>query len=149
MSRVKPRKKLEIGNFYVKDIVFGGKTSFKNGILTVNKEEAIACVDPDGALKNIELYIIRPGDSVRVMPAKAAVEPRFRPDGRSTFPGFTGPIASCGDGVLYAMKGMSVICCGKYGISSDGLIDMSGPAAEQYRCRATWHVHPKFVRHTV
>jgi len=127
---VKPKKKLEIGNFHVKDIIFGEKTSFQKGVLTVNKEEAIASVDPDGVLKNIELYIIRPGDSIRVMPAKAAVEPRFRPDGRSIFPGFTGPITSCGDGVLYAMKGMSVIYCGKYGISSDGVIDMSGPAAE-------------------
>ncbi len=123
-------KKLEIGNFYVKDIVFGEKTAFKNGVLTVNKEEAMASVDPDGVLKNIELYIVRPGDSTRILPCKSAIEPRFRPDGRCTFPGFTGPVSSCGDGVIYAMKGMSVICCGKYAISSDGLIDMSGPAAE-------------------
>jgi glycine reductase len=114
VKSVRPIKKLEIGNFHVKDIIFGEKTSFKSGVLTVNKEEAIACTDPDGVLKNIELYIIRPGDSVRVMPVKAAVEPRFRPDGRSIFPGFTGPISSCGDGALYAMKDMSVLCCGKY-----------------------------------
>ena len=123
-------KKLEIGNFYVKDIVFGDRTSFQDGILTVDREEAMTCVDPDGTLKNISLHIIRPGDRTRVMPVKAAVEPRFRPDGRAVFPGFTGPVARCGEGVLYAMKGMTVLCCGKYAISSDGLIDMSGPAAE-------------------
>lgn len=124
-------KKLEIGNFHVKDIVFGEKTSFHGGVLTVNKEEALACVDPDGALKNLELYIVHPGDSTRILPVKAAVEPRYRPDGRAIFPGFTGPVARCGEGVLYAMKDMTVLLCGKYAISSDGLIDMSGPAAKQ------------------
>ena len=125
-----PAKKLRIGNFHVKDIVFGEKTSFKNGVLTVNKEEAIACLDPNNELKNIQLHIVRPGDSTRILPCKVAVEPRFRPDGRSTFPGLIGPIASCGDGDLYAMKGTSVISCGKYAQSSDGMLDMSGPGAE-------------------
>ena len=120
---------LKLGNFHVKDIVFGGRTAFSNGVLTVNKEEAIALLNADGRLKNVELYVVRPGDSVRLVPAKAAVEPRFRPDGRCTFPGYTGPVSGCGDGELYAMKGMSVICCGKYGNMVDGLVDMSGPAA--------------------
>lgn len=123
-------KKLRIGNFHVKDIVFGDKTSFDKGVLTVNKEEAIACLDPNMELKNIQLHIVRPGDSTRVLPCKVAVEPRFRPDGRSTFPGLIGPIARCGDGDLYAMKGTSVISCGKYAMSSDGMLDMSGPGAE-------------------
>lgn len=122
-------KKLEIGNFHVKDIRFGDQTSFKDGVLTVNKEEAIACLDPEGKLKNIDLYIVRPGDRTRLLPAKAAVEPRFRPDGRCTFPGYTGPVERCGHGKLYALKDMSVICCGKYGNMVDGLVDMSGPAA--------------------
>ena len=33
--------KLEIGNFYVRDIVFGNELSLKDGVLTVNKEEAL------------------------------------------------------------------------------------------------------------
>ena len=123
-------KKLKIGNFYVKDIVFGDKTSFKNGVLTVNREEAIACIDPNRELKNIQLHIVRPGDRTRILPCKVAVEPRFRPDGRSTFPGLTGPRVSCGDGDLYAMKGTSVISCGKYAQAADGMLDMSGPGAK-------------------
>ncbi len=122
-------KKLEIGKFYVKDIKFGDKTCFKDQVLTVNKEEAIEYLNPDGKLTNIELFVVRPGDSVRLVPAKAAVEPRFRPDGRCSFPGYTGPIEDCGNGKLYAMKNMSVISCGKYGNMVDGLLDMSGPAA--------------------
>jgi glycine reductase len=127
---MKPTKKLRIGNFHVKEIVFGEKTSFKNGVLTVNKEEAIAYLDPDKELKNIQLHIVHPGDKTRVLPTKSSVEPRFRPDGRAIFPGLTGNLANCGDGDLYAMKGISVISCGKYGNSGDGMLDMSGPGAQ-------------------
>ena len=123
-------KQLKIGNFFVKDIRFGEKTAFCDGILTVNKQEAIEFLNPEGKLKNIELYIVRPGDSVRIVPAKAAVEPRFRPDGRAVFPGYTGEMAGAGDGMVYALKGMSVISCGKYSSMVDGMIDMSGPAAK-------------------
>lgn len=123
-------KKLEIGNFYVKDIVFGEKTAFQNGVLTVNQEEAIAYLDPDGKLTNIQLSVVHPGERVRIVPAKAAVEPRFRPDGRAVFPGYTGPMEPAGNGVVYAMKGMSVIASGKYSSMVDGMIDMAGPAAE-------------------
>ncbi len=30
--------RLEIGNFYVKDIVFGNERSLKDGVFTINKE---------------------------------------------------------------------------------------------------------------
>ena len=70
-------KKLEIGNFLVRDIVFGEKTAYEGGILTVNREEATKAINPLGKLKNIELHIVHPGDSVRICPVKGAVEPRF------------------------------------------------------------------------
>lgn len=57
-------KKLEIGNFLVRDIVFGEKTAYEGGILTVNREEATKAINPLGKLKNIELHIVHPGDSV-------------------------------------------------------------------------------------
>lgn len=129
-------KKLEIGNFYVKDIIFGEKTSFKNGILTVNKEEAIQAANADGKLKNVELHVVYPGDSVRICPVKAATEPRFRPDGRALFPGYTGQVTRCGEGIIYAMKGMAVLVCGNYSSMGDGVLDMSGPGAE-YSYHAT------------
>ena len=36
--------RLEIGAFHVKDIKFGDKTGYSNGILTVNKEELLKVV---------------------------------------------------------------------------------------------------------
>lgn len=122
--------KLEIGNFYVKDIQFGEVTKFADGILTVNKEEAIRALNPDQKLKNIELYIARPGESIRILPIKEVVAPRARKDGRAAFPGYTGEIAPCGDGVLYALQNMSVMAVGKYAGFPDGMVDMDGPATE-------------------
>ena len=63
-------KKLEIGNFLVRDIVFGEKTAYEGAILTVNREEATKAINPLGKLKNIELHIVHPGDSVRICPVK-------------------------------------------------------------------------------
>ena len=123
-------KKLEIGNFLVRDIVFGEKTAYEGGILTVNREEATKAINPLGKLKNIELHIVHPGDSVRICPVKGAVEPRFRPDGRALFPGYTGPVTSCGEGTLHAMKGIAVLVCGRYSSMGDGILDMSGPGAD-------------------
>lgn len=123
-------KKLEIGNFHVKDIVFGEKTSYENGILTVNKEEASQVINPDGKLKNIELHIVHPRENVRICPVKAATEPRFRPDGRALFPGYTGAVTSCGDGRLYAMKGIAVLVTAHYSSMNDGVLDMCGPGSE-------------------
>lgn len=122
--------KLEIGNFHVKDIQFGPVTSFKDGILTVNREEAMAALNPDGKLKHVQLHIARPGEQVRILPVKEIVEPRARPDGRAAFPGNTGPTVLCGEGVVHALKDMAVIAVGKYGGWMEGVLDMSGPGAE-------------------
>ena len=122
--------KLQIGNFHVKDIVFGPETSYKDGILTVNKEEALACLDPKDKLTNMDIYIVHPGDSVRIAPVKNSVEPRFRPDGRASYPGYTGPLKPAGDGVVYALKGMTVLASGKYSSMGDSIVDMSGLGAK-------------------
>lgn len=121
--------KLEIGNFYVKEIVFGRKTYFENGTLYVNESEAVSALNPKGRLTNVRLHIACPGESIRLIPVKEIVEPRVRLDGRSLFPGHTGPIDYAGSGQLHALKGMVVTAIGRYGSCTDGLIDMFGPAA--------------------
>lgn len=122
--------KLEIGNFHVKDIIFGNQTIFKDGILTVNEQEAIAALNPDGNLKDVKLHIVHPGDRTRILPIKEIVEARTRPDGRAVFPGYTGGIAQSGSGQIYALKGLAVTAVGEYAGSADGMLDMSGYAAK-------------------
>lgn len=123
--------KLGIGNFHVKDIVFGNKTEFQNGILSVNKSEAIGALNSDGKLKNVDLQVARPGERVRILPIHEVVEPRAPAGDIPAFPGYTGPMRPAGTGELYALKGMSVMAVGKYGGWMEGILDMSGPMAER------------------
>jgi len=119
--------KLEIGNFYVKDIVFGNELSYKDGVLTIDKAAVLDYIREDDRITEAELYIARPGDKIRMCPVKEAVEPRVRPDGRSIFSGYTGDLAPAGEGVTYALKNTSVIVVGKHwGGFQDGIVDMSG-----------------------
>ncbi len=123
--------KLEIGNFHVKDIVFGDKTGYKEGILTLNKDEALQFVREDEHITDADLHIVRPGDMVRLCPVKEAIEPRIKLNGTSLFPGYTGELALAGDGKTHALKNCSVLVVGKHwGGFQDGLIDMGGEGAK-------------------
>lgn len=118
---------LKIGNFYVNHIVFGEKLSFKEGVLTINREKALECVKSDPRIIDAQLYIAEPGDEVRICPVKEAIEPRIRKDGRELFPGYMGKLVRAGEGTLYALKNCSVLIVGKHwGGFQDGIIDMSG-----------------------
>ncbi len=119
--------RLEIGNFYVKDIVFGDTLSFGDGVLTIDKQAALAYIREDERITEAELYIAKPGDKIRLCPVKEAIEPRVRLDGRTLFPGYTGELSKAGEGTLHALKNCSVLVVGRHwGGFQDGLIDMSG-----------------------
>lgn len=123
--------KLEIGNFQVKDVVFGEKTMFNNGVLSINKSEAMAFIKEDEHITDLDIVIAKPGENTRIVPVKEAVEPRIRPDGRSVFPGVTGDVQAAGTGRVHALKGCSVLGVGMtYGSFGDGLIDMGGEGAK-------------------
>lgn len=123
--------KLEMGNFHVQDVVFAEKTFYKDGILSINKEEALAFIKEDEHIIDLDLVIAKPGESTRIVPVKEAVEPRIRPDGRAVFPGVTGDLEMAGEGRLHALKGISVLGVGMhYGSFGDGLIDMGGEGAK-------------------
>ena len=120
-------KKLEIGCFYVKDVIFGENTTFSDGILTINKKEAEDFILQDTHITDVNIEIAKPGEDIRIVPVKEAVEPRIRPDGRPVFPGVTGDLAPTGEGVVHALKGISILGVGMhYGSFGDGVIDMGG-----------------------
>ncbi|MDY0236693.1 MAG: glycine/sarcosine/betaine reductase component B subunit [Gudongella sp.] len=123
--------KLELGKFNVKDVLFGEKTFFKDGVLTINKDEAISFIKEDEHITDVDIVIAKPGENTRIVPVKEAVEPRIRPDGRAVFPGVTGELAMAGEGRVHALKGCSVLGVGMHwGSFGDGLIDMGGEGAK-------------------
>ena len=121
--------KLEIGNFVVKDVAFGAKTGFADGIFTVNKEEALAEVMKDEHITEAELHIVKPGDEVRLVPVKDALEIRCRVSGApGNHPGVTSDLCSAATGRVHSLTGASLLVVGKHwGSFQDGLIDMGGP----------------------
>jgi glycine reductase len=124
--------KLELGHFYVKDVRFGDKTQFNDGVLTINKDEAIDVVKEDEHITDADLVIAKPGDPVRITPVKEAIEPRCKVSGGVLFPGTLNKLVPAGRGRTHALKGTSVLAVGKHwGGFQDGLIDMSGPGAKQ------------------
>lgn len=123
--------RLEIGNFHVKDIVFGEQMQYLNGQLTLNKQELIDVVKKDPHITEADIFLVKPGDMVRLCPVKEAVEPRVKLDGSSSFPGYTGELTPAGNGKTYALKECSVLGVGKHwGGFQDGLIDMGGEGAK-------------------
>ncbi len=120
-------KELKIHNFYVENVLFGDETKYENKILYINKEEAINFIKQDKHITKVDIEIAKPGENIRIVPVKEAVEPRARKDGRTVFPGVTGELSPCGEGDLYALKGVSVLGVGMHwGSFGDGLIDMYG-----------------------
>ena len=72
--------RLEIGKFKVRDIVFGGKTAYCGGVLSVTREDALKVVYEDKNITEADLKIVHPGDMVRLCPVKT----RWSSDARST-----------------------------------------------------------------
>ncbi len=123
--------KLEIGNFPVNLITFGEKTAYEKGVLSINKQEALNVVMEDEHITEADLHIVNPGDMVRLVPVKEAIECRVKADGSPVFPGVTGEVAKVGEGRTHALKNCSVIVVGKHwGGFQDGLIDMGGKGAQ-------------------
>ncbi len=117
---------LELRNINIKNIEFGSVTEIKNDVLYVHKEEIIDILMKDKKIKSVEVYLARPGESVRIIPVKDVIEPRAKLNG-SAFPGIDGPIDEVGYGVTYVLKGCSVITTGPIVGFQEGIIDMSGP----------------------
>ena len=123
--------KLELANYLVKDVVFGDRTYFKGGTLTISKEEAIRFIREDEHITQCDIQIAKPGDSIRIVPVKEAVEPRAKTDGRPAFPGITGDVVQAGTGRTNCLKGVSVLGVGQHwGSFGDGIIDMAGEGAK-------------------
>ena len=135
--------RLEIGKFKVKDIVFGDKTAYCGGVLTVNKEEALKVVCENKYITEADLKVVHPGDMVRLCPVKDSVEFRCKVNGgEGAYPGVTSPLGQAGMGRTHVLDGVTLLSVGKHwGGFQDGLIDMGGP----YQHYTIWGDMPNLV----
>ena len=74
--------KLELLKVSIKGVKWGGSTEvLKDGTLQVSKEDLLAFVADDDNLKSINADIALPGESVRIVPVKDVIEPRYKIEG--------------------------------------------------------------------
>ncbi len=140
--------RLELGLIKITDVQFGGQTEVKNGTLYVNKDEVIAEAAADERIASVEVFLARPGESVRIMPVKDVIEPRVKVDGKGgMFPGFISNVEQVGSGRTHVLSGAAVVTTGKIVGFQEGIIDMQGEGANytpfSKTCNIVVKVEPK------
>jgi glycine reductase complex component B subunit alpha and beta len=118
----------------VTDLAFSSATRVENGKLLIDKGELTALLRSDPSIKDVQLTIARPGDSVRIIPVKDVIEPRLsRIPGYPVFPGVLSAWDPDSDGIpsgeIVSLCGMVVTTVGSIVGFQEGIIDMSGPGA--------------------
>ncbi len=122
---------LTIGSILIKDVQFAAKTEVKSGVLYVDKDALAEAAGADDRIKSVEVFLAKPGESVRIIPVKDVVEPRVKVEGPGgMFPGFIANVEQVGSGKTHVLKGAAVVTTGKIVGFQEGIIDMSGPGAE-------------------
>lgn len=123
--------KLELGNILIQDVQFSNEGSkVENGVLYVNKDEICKIALEDENIVECDVFLARPGESVRITPVKDVIEPRVKVEGRGgIFPGWIAKVDTVGEGRTHVLKGAAVVTTGKIVGFQEGIIDMSGPGA--------------------
>ena len=124
--------KLELHKLNVKSLKFADKTEFVDGVLSINKSELLSLIAEDSLLgKNIDVDLAMPGESVRIIPVKDVIEPRWKIEGSGqVFPGILSDVETVGEGKTLVLNGCAVLTAGKIVRFQEGIIDMSGPGAD-------------------
>ncbi|MCL2162953.1 MAG: glycine/sarcosine/betaine reductase component B subunit [Oscillospiraceae bacterium] len=133
--------KLTLEYVDIKDIQFSDRTCVKNGTLFINKAELTEQILTDPKIKSVDIDIVKPGESVRVLNVADCIEPRAKMTCEADWAGvIAGFDDTLGTGTTRALKGMSIMICDPNCIWSGliGNLDMSGPGAD-------WSPYSKLV----
>ena len=122
--------KLELLKAHVKNVEWGAKTALSAGVLTVDKAELLKTV-ADENFRNVDAELARPGESIRIVPVKDAIEPRFKVEGSGQeFPGVVSDVETVGEGRTFVLEGAAVVTCGRIVNFQEGIVDMTGPGSD-------------------
>lgn len=104
-----------------------------NNTLFVNKAELAVLLQEESRIASVEIFLAKPGDSLRIIPVKDVIDPRVKVEGSGNiFPGFLGNVEMVGSGRTHVLKVAAVVTTGKVVGFQEGIIDMTGPGAEIY-----------------
>ena len=97
--------------FDVKEVVFGDKCAFANGVLTVCEKELIDLTkDLFKAVTGFHLEITKPGENARIIHVLDTLQPMVKIEGEGQqYPGFFSTSYTVGRGVTNLYSGFSII----------------------------------------
>ena len=123
--------KLTVGYINIKDVRFSPESKLSGGALLVSADEIKALVLEDARIKNVNVDIAKPGESVRITPVKDVLEPRVKVEGPGEiFPGVLSKVKTAGSGRTHALRGAAVVTAGRIVGFQEGIIEMTGPGAD-------------------
>lgn len=122
---------LELGRIPVEDVVWDRSTRIEGRVLRINREALIERAGGnDPRIATLDAQIARPGENVRIIPVKDAIQPRVKVEGRGgMFPGLISGVETVGQGRTHALEGCSVLTVGQIVGFQEGMVDMSGAGA--------------------
>lgn len=123
--------RLELGKIYIKDVRLGDTLQVRDGVLTINADQVVSLILEDPRIQKCRIELAHPGESCRITPVKDVLEPRVKVSGGGKiFPGSLNKVGQVGSGRTHCLEGACVVTVGKIVGFQEGLIDMSGPAAD-------------------
>lgn len=124
-------RRLQIDYINIAHVEFSEKTELQGDILLINKEDLLMDVDFT-IFESINIKLVHPGDSVRLLGVETAIQPRAKVDApENTYPGMIGKLVPAGEGQAVALRGVLVTTLCPLMQNSKSLLDMSGPAADE------------------
>lgn len=123
--------KLELGYIQIDDVKFSKNMKVENKTLFVNALAIKELVLEDEHIKDVEIDLARPGESVRITPVKDVIQPRVKVEGEGgIFPGVISKIKTAGSGRTHVLRGAAVVTTGRVVGFQEGIIDMCGTGAQ-------------------
>lgn len=139
---MKMDKKLTRCCYEVKDVVFGEKTAYSEGTLTVSKEELKKEAEPLlKAVKSVDFEIVKPGENTRIIHLLDTLQPMVKTEGEGNqYSGYFGDPLMSGSGRTNVLSGLAVMesaalpwdeSSASSGLlyPRDAILDMTGPIA--------------------
>ncbi len=115
----------------VGSVEFGAATGYDQHHLVVGRDQ-VEALFADPALASVRAHLVSPGESARIIAPLDVVEPRTKGSGGGgMFPGWLAPINRKRGPDTHVLRGAAVLGAGYLPRNQEGLIDMSGPAADR------------------
>lgn len=122
--------RLEMRYFDVRKAEFGPKTALSRGLLSIDRVELVASLEPDKRLSSIDVALAHPGQRVRIANILDITEPRIKGDSDRYYPGMLAPLYRAGGGQTNVLRGVAVFEMHAVEGLCGCLVDMAGEGAD-------------------